>query len=112
MTKSKRVFGALKMRPKMNLQVKLRNELGMLKQLQIHFKHRLQQSHIRSIVESHHIFPDINDDDFSYGQRKQGTAAFEFLLNQGGHNMRNVDPWTHDQPDLHHVLGHLSLPHP
>lgn len=52
----------------------------LLKQLEIDLKDCFQQTHVGSIVKSHHIFPHIHNNDFSSREGKQSWFTFKVLV--------------------------------
>ena len=49
-------------------------------QLQVDLEHRLQQTHVRALVQSNLVLPDVDNEDFARRQRKEGTLALKVLV--------------------------------
>jgi hypothetical protein len=82
-------------------------------QLQVDLEHRLQQAHVRALVQADLVFPDVHDQDLTGGQRKEGALALEVLVLSSLASVCALD--IHDQNVLRHAraaLGPLVLAHP
>ena len=49
-------------------------------QLQVDLEHRLQQTHVGALVQSNLVLPDVDNEDFTCRQRKEGTLALKVLV--------------------------------
>lgn len=50
------------------------------KQLQVDFKHCLEQAHVGSLVQANLVFPDVDQENFTSSQGKKGTLSLEILV--------------------------------
>jgi hypothetical protein len=83
------------------------------KELQIDLEHRLEQAHVRALVQSNLVFPDIDNQDLARRKRKQGALALKVLVLSALPAICALD--IHDQDVLRHgraPLRPLVLAHP
>ena len=83
------------------------------KELQIDLKDRLEQTHVRALVQSNLVFPDIDNQDLARRKSKQGALALKVLVLSALPPVCALD--VHDQDVLGHAratLGTLVLAHP
>lgn len=50
------------------------------KQLQVDFKHRLEQAHVGSLVQANLVFPDVDQENLTSSEGKQGALSLEILV--------------------------------
>ena len=50
------------------------------KQLQVDFEHGLQQTHVRALVQSNLVLPDVDNEDLARRKRKEGALALKVLV--------------------------------
>lgn len=50
------------------------------KELQVDFKHCLEQTHVRSLVQTNLVLPDVDNQDLACRKGKQGTLSLKILV--------------------------------
>jgi hypothetical protein len=83
------------------------------KELQIDLEHCLEQAHVRALVQSNLVLPNIDNQDLARRKRKQGALALKVLVLSALSAIRALN--IHDQDVLRHgraTLWALVLAHP
>ena len=82
-------------------------------QLQIDLKHRFQQAHVRALVQSNLVLPDVDNENLTCREREEGTLALEVLILPALSSVRTFH--IHDQDVFCHARTArfaLVLAHP
>lgn len=69
--------------------------------MQVDFENGLQETHVGALIQTDLVFPDVDDEDFAGGERKEGTLSLKVLVLSSFATVGTFD--IHDE----NVVGHL-----
>lgn len=68
--------------------------------MQIDFKHRLEKTHVGTLVQANLVFPDVDNKDFTGGEGKESALSLEILVFATLSSIRAL--YIHDK----NIVGH------